>query len=102
MPAKRNPQRTQPRGLLLSGTFGPGLAGRRQLSLELPEFLICALAARVEEANIEAATDERCTIENYIESELVNLITIRDIAELENEHPGFAVAVNKWLDDVRL
>lgn len=101
MPTKRNPRRSEPGGLLLSGTFGPDLAGRRQLSLDLPEFLIYALSARVEEANIGAARDEICTLQNYIESELVNLITIRDIAELESDHPGFAMAVNQWLEEVR-
>jgi hypothetical protein len=74
---------------------------RRQLSLDLPEFLIRALAARVDEANVGAVSDEICTLEGYIESELVNLITIRDIAELESEQPGFALAVNKWLEEVR-
>ena len=35
-----------------------------------------------------------------IESELVNLISLRDVAELELTIPGFTSAVRDWLTDV--
>jgi hypothetical protein len=86
---------------VLAGAFGRNLHARRLLSLELPEFLICALEARVAEANAEAEGDDHATLNNYVECELVNLVTVRDIAELDLALPGFAEAVNRWLFDLR-
>lgn len=86
---------------LLSGRFDRNLRTRRIVQVELPEFLICALEARVREANAELAADERCTIDHYIESELVNLITLRDLAELEIAVPGFSAAVHDWVVDMQ-
>jgi hypothetical protein len=71
------------------------------LRLELPEFVLCALEARVAEANADLPTADQCTVDEYIESELVNLITVRDVAELEMRHPGFAEAVQDWLAALR-
>lgn len=79
------------------GAFGADLRARRAVTIELPEFLICALEARVDEANDGAAADERCSLDHYIESELVNLVTLRDVAELEGRLPGFADAVRQWV-----
>jgi len=69
---------------VVAGTFRRNLHERRCLEIELPEFLFCALEARVAEANDGAPLDERCTLNHYIESELVNLVTLRDVAELES------------------
>ncbi|MBV9494223.1 MAG: hypothetical protein JOZ54_08250 [Acidobacteria bacterium] len=71
--------------------------GRRVLAIELPEFLIYALEARVAEANAGAPVEEHSTLDHLIESELVNLVTLRDVAELEARLPGFARAVEQWL-----
>lgn len=79
------------------GSFGPNLLARRSLSIDLPEFLIRALEARVAEANDGVVPEEHCSLDHYIESELVNLVTLRDVAELEIQLPGFAEAVHQWL-----
>src|ERR1041385_3552305 len=83
------------------GAFRPRLASRRSVSIELPEFVICALEARVAEANDQLETHDRATIEDYIESELVNLITVRDVAEMDAVIPGYANAVEQWLNELR-
>jgi hypothetical protein len=86
---------------IVAGTFRPRLASRRRVSIELPEFVICALEARVAEANDQLETHDRATIEDYIESELVNLITVRDVAEMDAVIPGYANAVEQWLNELR-
>jgi len=87
---------------IVDGGFRRDLAARRRLQLDLPEFLVCALEARVAEANYGAVSDELCTLDDYIESELVNLITLRDVAELEGQLPGFAQAVQDWINEMRV
>lgn len=77
------------------------LRARRAITLELPEFLVFALEQRVAEANDRCAEDDLATLNEYIESELVNLTTVRDVAELESRAPGFSIAVAAWLDDIR-
>lgn len=78
-----------PRSNVLEGPFRRDLRSRRSLQLELPEFVLCALEARMAEANGDAPPDDQCTVDEYIESELVNLITVRDVAELGMRHPEF-------------
>jgi hypothetical protein len=63
----------------------------------LPEFLIFALEQRVSEANADASESEVVSIGEYVEAELANLITLRDVAELEIVSPGFTSAVHAWL-----
>lgn len=87
---------------IVNGGFRRDLAARRRLQLDLPEFLVCALEARVAEANDGAQPDEYCTLDHYIESELVNLVTLRDVAELEGQLPGFAKAVQDWINQMRV
>lgn len=85
----------------MNGSFSRDLRARRPLQLQLPEFLICALEARVAEANDGAAPQEHCTLDHYIETELVNLVTLRDVAELDGRLPGFAEAVHEWVTEMR-
>ena len=87
-------------GAVLAGSFRRKLQSRRILRIELPEFLICALEARLAEANESAMIEERCSLDHLIESELVNLISLRDVAELEMVVPGFTSAVQQWLVEV--
>jgi hypothetical protein len=87
-------------GAVLSGHFSRQLQSRRVLQIELPEFVICALEARLAEANAGASAADRCTLDHLIESELVNLISLRDVAELEIMVPGFTNAVHHWLLEV--
>ena len=68
--------------------------------LDLPEFLLCALGTRVAEANEDASPEERCTLEHCIETELVNLVTVRDVAELD-ARLRVAEAVHAWVVELR-
>ena len=83
-------------GKIVPGSFSRDLSSRRTLEIELPEFLICALQARLNDVNSEAAPQETCSLQNLIETELVSLVSIRDIAELEQRMPGFGKAVQQW------
>src|SRR5436190_19551381 len=96
-----NSKRLKPAGKLLPGRFPADLSARRLVQIELPEFLICALEARVAEVNQGARPHERCSLHDLIESELVSLVSVRDVAELEQTVPGFAHAVERWLSELR-
>jgi hypothetical protein len=85
---------------VLPGRFGRPLEFRRVLEVDLPEFVIFALEARLAEANAGATAEELSTLNELIESELVNLISLRDVAELEAGVPGFMDAVRQWVMDV--
>jgi hypothetical protein len=41
-----------------------------------------------------AAPEERCTLEHYIKTELAQLVTVRDVAEMDARLPGFAEAMH--------
>jgi hypothetical protein len=88
-------------GNVRQAQFRRELSGRRSIALELPEFLIYALEQRVAEANARCGADDVASLNDYIESELANLITVRDVAELEIGAPGFSAAVAGWLDAMR-
>jgi hypothetical protein len=90
-----------PRSELLRPSFARDLHSRRTIEVELPEFLICALELRVAEANEDAPADERLTVADYVESELLNLLSVRDVVVIDQNLPGFADAVRDWLNDIR-
>jgi hypothetical protein len=94
-------ERKKHQAKVLSGRFSNNLSARCLLQIELPEFLICALEARLSEVNVGALPHERCSLHNLIESELVSLVSVRDVAELEQTVPGFAHAVQQWLTELR-
>lgn len=73
------------------------LADRREISVELPEFLIVLLEHRVNEANDGASEDERVTISHFVEYQVAEMLTIRDVAEFDMQMPGFSEAVQRWL-----
>ncbi len=73
------------------------LTSRREIPIELPEFLIVLLEQRVDEANDGASVDERVTISHLVEYQVAELLSIRDVAEMEIDMPGFAEAVQDWL-----
>ena len=100
MATQKTTQECRKQGTVCRRSFGRNLRARRVITLELPEFLIYALEQRVYEANAGASPEEISTLDDYIESELANLITVRDVAELETAAPGFGAAVQSWLDDV--
>lgn len=80
--------------------FRRDFSARRIVQLELPEFVIFAIERNVNGANADADDTEAVTLNDYVESELVRLITIRDVAEIESVTPGFAAAVQDWLRQV--
>lgn len=84
----------------VTGRFRGDVRARREISLSLAEFLVYALEQRVTEANEGRTHGDVATLNDYIESELVNLITVRDVAELEGRAPGFGAAVTNWLDSL--
>jgi len=94
-------RRNQPAAKVLPGRFARNLCSRRMVQIELPEFLICALQERLNEANIGAESQELCSLHHLIESELINLISVRDVAVLEESVPGFTQAVQQWLSELR-
>lgn len=70
---------------------------RRAIEVELPEFLIALLECRVNEANEGASCEEHVTISHFVEYQVAGMLSIRDVAEIELEMPGFAAAVQDWL-----
>jgi hypothetical protein len=65
------------------------LTGRRTIEVELPEFVIRALLERVARANGNVdLTYDSVDLNNVIEWELVESITLQDVAALEQRMPG--------------
>lgn len=80
--------------------FRRDFSARSIVELELPEFVIFAIERQVNGANADADDADAVTLNDYVESELVALITIRDVAEIESVAPGFAAAVQDGLRQV--
>ena len=64
------------------------LGTRREVAVELPEFLIVMLERRVDEANDGASASERVTLSNLVQYQVAEMLSIRDVAEIEMELPG--------------
>lgn len=77
------------------------LSARRRVTIELPEFLLCALEHRVEEANAAPSPDETVTLENLVELQLAEGISIGEVALLERDYPGITAAVSRWFTEAR-
>jgi hypothetical protein len=73
------------------------LSARREIAVELPEFLIALLEERVSEANDGTSTDERVTVSDLVEVQVAELLSVRQVAELDLRMPGFSAAVQEWL-----
>lgn len=82
---------------LLGFPSNRSLNARREIPVELPEFLIVLLEQRVNEANEGASDEELVTISHLVEYQLAEMLTIRDVAELDLQLPGFSAAVQQWL-----
>jgi len=70
---------------------------RRQVTVEMPEFLFRAIHARVDEANQNEGTDEDVSFNDVVEWLLVSEVTVRRMPLLEVVIPGFAAAMATWL-----
>jgi hypothetical protein len=57
----------------------------------------------VNEANESGAPDsnETVTLENLVELQLAEGISIGEVALLEREYPGITVAVSRWFTETR-
>jgi hypothetical protein len=82
--------------VVLEGRFRRDLRTPTAITMEVPAFALCVLEARVREANESCLMEEAATVEDYIESELANLVTLRDV-ELDLHIPGLAEAVQAWV-----
>ena len=78
-------------------SFGRDLNARRTVQLALPEFLLLAIEARLLEANEGADEDEMITLDDFVEAELIGVVSLHDVATLDRQAPGFAQAVSRWL-----
>jgi hypothetical protein len=78
---------------------GSALLRRRNLEIELPEWLVQVLHYRVREANDGATPEETVELNDVIEWYLVSPITIRDVPLIEQDVPGVAAALSRWLQE---
>ena len=76
------------------------LTARRTVTLDLPEFLLCALEHRLREVNDGATADEAVTLEHLVEIDLANGLSLAEVAHLERDLPGIGAAVSRWLDEI--
>jgi hypothetical protein len=80
---------------------GVDLKARRQVTLDLPEFLLRAFECRVAEANEDVTEEERLTLDNVVEVGLAASLSLAEIAHLERAVPGIGAAVSQWLSEIR-
>jgi hypothetical protein len=73
---------------------------RCTIEVELPVFLVRAFELRVDESNRGARPSEQVTLNNYIELQLAEHLSLADVAILESEIPGVGEAVSRWLDEL--
>jgi len=74
------------------------LFARRAVTLELPEFFLCALEHRLAEANDGAPPDEALTLDHLVEIDLASGLSVAEVAHLR-DLPGISAAVSQWLED---
>lgn len=75
----------------------PNLRDRERVEIELPGFLLRALELRVTRTNEGAPEPERVDLNELIEFQLAESVSIAEIANLERELPGVGAAVSEWL-----
>jgi hypothetical protein len=77
------------------------LCGRRSITIELPEFLLCALEHRVAEANATPPLTQQVTVEHLVELQLADGLSIGEVAFLKLNYPGISDAVSRWFSETR-
>jgi hypothetical protein len=70
---------------------------RKDLYLDLPEWVIRVLEYRVAEANDGAPDDERVSINDVVEWYLVSPLTVGEVPILEQSVPGIGHALSIWI-----
>lgn len=87
-------------GVVIHGKeLGKPLNRRKRVTVELPEFLLRAIRARVDEANENEPDVDEVGFNDVIEWLLVTEITLRRTPYLETRIPGFTAALAVWLMD---
>ena len=81
MRAQEPPHTDGTSGKLMTFRRGRDLGRRREVAVELPEFLIVMLERRVVESNDGASADERVTLSHLVEYQVAEMLSIRDVAE---------------------
>ena len=76
------------------------LTTRRTITLTLPEFFLAALEHRLSEVNDGTASDEAMTLEQLVEIDLANSLSLAEVAHLERDMPGISAAVSNWLEAI--
>jgi hypothetical protein len=79
--------------------LGKPLNRRKRVTVELPDFLLRAIRARVDEANENEPDEEEVSFNDVIEWLLVTEVTLRRTPHLEARIPGFTAALAVWLMD---
>ena len=81
-----------------SSVIAQKLNERRTVTIELPEFAICALRYRVAVANAESADEEgRVQFNDVIEWYVISPLTVKECPHIEEAVPGFTGALATWL-----
>ena len=70
---------------------------RKRVTVEIPEFLVRAIRARVDEANQNEPIEDEVDFNDVVEWLLVSEVTIRRMPLLESTIPGFTAAMAVWL-----
>jgi hypothetical protein len=79
----------------------PDLLSRRAITIEIPEFLLRAFECRLAEANEHASAEERVELEDLIEVQLAEGLSLAEVARLEPQVPGIGAAVCQWLAAIK-
>jgi hypothetical protein len=77
--------------------YRTNLRDPEKLEVELPAFLVRALEHRVREANNGADESEKVSLDQVIEIQLAESVSLAEIAFLEQELHGVSAAVSRWL-----
>jgi hypothetical protein len=88
-----------PEVIILGKELAKPLNRRRRVTVELPEFALCALHHRVDEANADDADGEQVSFNDVVEWLLVTEVTFKRMPVLEQSIPGFTAAMFTWLMD---
>ena len=75
------------------------LASRGAITVDLPEFLVQALEACIESANDRSRDEDQVTLDELLELQLAETLTIGEIALLEQTIPGITAAASQWVRD---
>jgi hypothetical protein len=66
-----------------------------------PARVPCAFEARAEDANAPPGNgSEQVTVENLVELQMAETLSIAEVALLEARIPGICAAVSEWLHDI--